>query len=101
MGIARVRSIGTEITREAETKRRELKADYLRATEGNGPADDVLLDLRDHRQSLEGPTAGPDDDGFDADGLPSSIRRPAVAVGGPSGGSQPAQWPGSSGPIGR
>jgi len=45
-GVARVRSIGTEIGQEAETRRRELKAEYLRVTEGNGPADDVLLDVR-------------------------------------------------------
>lgn len=44
--IQRVRSIGDEIGREAELKRRELKAEYLRVTRGNAAADDALLDLR-------------------------------------------------------
>lgn len=58
-GMHRIRSIGDEIGREAEHKRRELKADYLRVTRGNGAADDALLDLRGdeesprHRSSVE------------------------------------------------
>jgi len=35
-----------EVAREAEIKRRELKAEYLRVTEGQVAADDALLDLR-------------------------------------------------------
>lgn len=53
--VQRVRSIGDDITAEAEQRRRELKADYLRSTEGNGPADDVLLDLRP--EIADGPSA--------------------------------------------
>ncbi len=45
-GIERLRSIGGDVAHEAETRRRELKAEYLRVTEGNGAADDALLDLR-------------------------------------------------------
>jgi hypothetical protein len=45
-GVNRFRSIGTEIAREAEHKRRELKSEYLRATGGHAEADDALLDLR-------------------------------------------------------
>jgi hypothetical protein len=41
-----VRAIGSEIGQEADSKRRELKAEYLRVTEGNGAADDALLDVR-------------------------------------------------------
>ncbi|MGH1489631.1 MAG: hypothetical protein ACRBK7_09595 [Acidimicrobiales bacterium] len=52
-GIQRVRSIGDEITREADIKTRELKAQYLRATDGNAAADDALLDVRMHRRDDE------------------------------------------------
>lgn len=51
-GMGRLRSIGDDIATEAESRRRELKADYLRATEGNGAADDVLLDLRPEDTSI-------------------------------------------------
>ena len=45
-GFHRIRTIGDEVAREAEIKRRELKAEYLRVTEGQVAADDALLDLR-------------------------------------------------------
>lgn len=45
-GVNRFRAIGSEIGQEADAKRRELKAEYLRVTEGNGAADDALLDVR-------------------------------------------------------
>lgn len=57
----RLRSIGTEIGAEAESKRRELKAEYLRATDRPGEADDVLLDVR------AGGAAGDNGSGADAD----------------------------------
>lgn len=50
-GVSRVRSIGDEIGREADAKRRELKAQYLRATQGNAAADDAMLDLRSERSA--------------------------------------------------
>lgn len=71
-GVNRFRTIGAEIGLEADSKRRELKAEYLRVTEGNGAADDALLDVRAGRRrgSLSGAdTSGhpfveddPDDD---------------------------------------
>ena len=53
-GVDRLRSIGDDIVTEADLRQRELKAEYLRATEGNGPADDVLLDLRP--EIIDGPS---------------------------------------------
>ena len=58
-GVDRLRSIGDDIVTEADLRQRELKAEYLRATEGNGPADDVLLDLRP--EVIDGPTASGDE----------------------------------------
>lgn len=52
-GIQRIRHIGDEVAIEAEQRRRELKADYLRSTEGHGPADDALLDLRYQRSGSD------------------------------------------------
>jgi hypothetical protein len=49
-----VRGIGAEVGREAEASRRELTSRYLRATEGPGPADDALLDLRSDRSVADG-----------------------------------------------
>ncbi len=56
-GVARVRSIGDEIGFEAEAKRRELKAEYLRVTRGNAAADEALIDVRADNESA---TARPD-----------------------------------------
>lgn len=47
-GVERIRSIGDEIGRETDRSARELKAQYLRETEGTTAADDALLDLRPH-----------------------------------------------------
>ena len=41
------RAIGDDLARESERSRRELRADYLRATVGDAQADEALLDLRD------------------------------------------------------
>lgn len=60
-GVSRVRAIGTEIGYEADSKRRELKAEYLRVTEGNGAADDALLDIRTGVRSVDGHEAMDDE----------------------------------------
>lgn len=44
--ISRIRNLRTDIGREAEQRRRELTAEYLRVTRGNGAADDALMDIR-------------------------------------------------------
>ncbi|MEM7326259.1 MAG: hypothetical protein AAF531_24455 [Actinomycetota bacterium] len=44
--VGRIRNLRTDIGREAENRRRELKAEYLRITRGNGAADDALMDVR-------------------------------------------------------
>lgn len=62
-GVARFRTIGSEIGREAETRRRELTAEYLRVTEGNGPADDAMLDIRNDRDRRVEPVDADYDDG--------------------------------------
>ena len=55
-GVARIRSIGSEIGYEAEARRRELRAEYLRVTRGNAAADDALIDVRpDVRPAPLGP----------------------------------------------
>ncbi len=81
-GVHRVRSIGDEIGHEAEQKRRELRAQYLRATRGNAAADDAMLDLRgDGPDGRNDEGYGPDDrrsDGgswLDAD-EPPRVREP-------------------------
>ncbi len=62
-GIGRLRSIGDEVVAEAELRRRELKAEYLRVTEGNGAADEIMLDLRNTGSNGAG-------DGYDEPDLP-------------------------------
>lgn len=53
----RLRSIGAEIGTEAESKRRELTAEYLRATNRPTEADDALLDLRTSAEPGDDPLA--------------------------------------------
>ncbi len=66
-GIERIRSIGDEIGRESDRSARELKAQYLRATEGHRAADDALLDLRPHHFGPSGPDHDLADQHDDAD----------------------------------
>jgi hypothetical protein len=54
-GIERIRSVGDEIGRETDRSARELKARYLRATEGTTAADEALLDLRPHHFDRDRP----------------------------------------------
>lgn len=69
-GVARIRSVGDEIGHEVDTRRRELTADYLRATRGQSAADDALLDTR-----LDGPSGLTDHVDEDPPPVKEPVRR--------------------------
>lgn len=69
-GMARIRSVGDEVGQEVETRRRELTADYLRTTRGQGAADDALLDMR-----IDGPEGLLAHDAEDLPPIKQPVRR--------------------------